>query len=176
MAGEFIMSSLFDTYGRSALKLLKFICTAVHDLFHRCRGVRNRRAAPIRAGVNSVVAASIMIPSMQFRPQIFDFLALSAIVRAAMPPQLRQLCASLWLANPARRDLVQSSRRILHPACSRSAFRRRQSSCRTSSRDAARSRGLVILTITAAAAASTLCTFLIPARAPNLVQPSLTRF
>jgi hypothetical protein len=76
---EVIMSALFDNYGPFGLKLLKFICTAATISF--IVSAESETGAPaIAQAAILLVAAVIMIPSMQFRPQIFDFLALSAIV------------------------------------------------------------------------------------------------
>ena len=76
---EVIMSALFDHYGAFGLKLLKFICTACTISFIVSAEGETGAPAIVQAAI-LLVAAVIMIPSMQFRPQIFDFLALSVIV------------------------------------------------------------------------------------------------
>jgi hypothetical protein len=156
---EVIMSALFDHYGPFGLKLLKFICTACTISF--IVSAESETGAPtIAQAAILLVAAVIMIPSMQFRPQIFDFLALSAIVALLCRHNWRRT-ARLWLAIPLVAIWcnlhggffigllaigVYGAATILQDIYSGRGPRR----------------GLVILAITAAAAASTLCTFLIP--------------
>ena len=156
---EAIMSALFDHYGPFGLKLLKFICTACTISF--IVSAEGETGAPaIAQAAILLVAAVIVIPSMQFRPQIFDFLALSAIVALLSRHNWRRT-ARLWLAIPLvviwcnlhggffiglLAMAVYGAAIILQDIFAGRGPRR----------------GLVILAITAAAAASTLCTFLIP--------------
>src|SRR5271156_1199775 len=76
---EVIMSSLFDRFGPFGLKLLKFLCTAGTISFIVLAESETGAPAGVQATI-LIVAALILVPSMQFRPQIFDFLAVSAIM------------------------------------------------------------------------------------------------
>src|SRR5579863_3191840 len=156
---EAIMSAMFDACGPFGLKLLKFICTAGTISFIVV--AESETAAPAIAQATILLfAAVIMIPSMQFRPQIFDFLALSAIVALLSRHNWRG-SAPLWLAIPIIAIWcnlhggffvgvlaigVYGAATLLQDIYTKRGPRR----------------GLVILAIAAAAAVSTLCTFLIP--------------
>jgi hypothetical protein len=156
---EVILSSLFDKFGPFGLKLLKFFCTAATISFIVL--AESETGAP--AGVQAIIlvlAAMILMPSMQFRPQLFDFLALSAIV-AMLCRHNRRGSAPLWIAIP-----IVAIWSNLHGGFFIGIVVIGVYGAATLLRDiymgrGAR-RGLVILAITAAAAASTLCTFLIP--------------
>ena len=156
---EVIMSSLFDRYGPFGLKLLKFICTAGTISFMVL--AESETGAPV--GVQAtilVIAALILVPSMQFRPQIFDFLALSAIVALLSRHNWRG-SSPLWIAIP-----IVAIWSNLHGGFFIGLIAMGVYGAATILQDIhvgrGPRRGLVILAITAAAAASTLCTFLIP--------------
>ncbi len=95
---EVILSSLFDRFGPFGLKLLKFICTAGTISFIVLAESETGAPAGVQATI-LVVAAVILMPSMQFRPQLFDFLALSAIVAMLCRHNWRG-SAPLWIAIP----------------------------------------------------------------------------
>ena len=156
---EVIMSALFDRYGAFGLKLLKFICTAGTISFIVVAESETGAPAIAQAAI-LLVAAVIMIPSTQFRPQFFDFLALSAIVALLCRHNWRN-SAPLWLAIPLVAIWCN-----LHGGFFIGLLAIGVYGVAIIVQDifAGRGprRGLVILTITAAAAASTLCTFLIP--------------
>jgi hypothetical protein len=156
---EVIMSSLFDRYGPLGLKLLKFICTA--GIISFIVLAESETGAPV--GVQAtilVIAALILVPSMQFRPQIFDFLALSAIVALLCRHNWRG-SAPLWIAIPL--VAIWSN---LHGGFFIGLIAVGVYGAATILEDIYMGRGprrgLVVLAITAAAVASTLCTFLIP--------------
>jgi len=156
---EVILSSLFDAFGPFGLKLLKFICTAGTISFIVLAESETGASAGVQAIV-LVLAAVILVPSMQFRPQLFDFLALSAIVAILCRHNWRG-SAPLWIAIP-----IVAIWSNLHGGFFIGLVAMGVYGAATLLQDiymgrGAR-RGLVILAITAAAAASTLCTFLIP--------------
>jgi hypothetical protein len=156
---EVILSSLFDRFGPFGLKLLKFICTAGTISFIVLAESETGAPAAVQATI-PIVAAVILVPSMQFRPQLFDFLALSAIVALLCCHNWRG-SAPLWIAIPL--VAIWSN---LHGGFFIGLIAIGVYGAATLLQDiymgrGAR-RGLVILAIIAAAAASTLCTFLIP--------------
>ena len=156
---EVILSSLFDSFGPFGLKLLKFICTAGTISFVVL--AESETGAPAgEQAIILVLAAVILMPSMQFRPQIFDFLALSAIVAMLCRHNWRGT-APLWLAIP-----IVAIWSNLHGGFFLGLTAIGVYGAATMLQDISMGRGprqaLVILAITAAAAASTLCTFLIP--------------
>ena len=156
---EVILSSLFDRFGAFGLKLLKFICTAGTISFIVLAESETGAPAGVQATI-LVLAAVILVPSMQFRPQIFDFLALSAIVALLSRHNWRG-SAPLWIAIPL--VAIWSN---LHGGFFIGLIAMGVYGAATILQDIYMGRGprrgLVILAITAAAAASTLCTFLIP--------------
>lgn len=159
---EVILSSLFDGFGPFGLKLLKFICTAGTISFILLAESETGAPAGVQATI-LVLGAVILMPSMQFRPQLFDFLALSAIVAMLCRHNWRGT-APLWLAIP-----IVAIWSNLHGGFFIGLTAMGVYGAATLLQDIYMGRGprrgLVILAIAAAAAASTLCTFLIsPAR------------
>jgi hypothetical protein len=156
---EVILSSLFDRFGPFGLKLLKFICTAGTISFIALAESETGAPAAVQA-IILIVAAMILVPSIQFRPQIFDFLALSAIVAMLCRHNWRG-SAPLWIAIPI--IAIWSN---LHGGFFIGLIAMGVYGSATLLQDiylgCGARRGLVILAIAAAAAASTLCTFLIP--------------
>jgi hypothetical protein len=153
------LSSLFDRFGPFGLQLLKFICTAGTISFLVLAESETGAPAAVQA-IILMVTALILVPAMQFRPQIFDFLALSAIVAMLCRHNWRG-SAPLWIAIPL--VAIWSN---LHGGFFIGLIAMGVYGAATLLQDIylgrAPRRGLVILAITAAAAASTLCTFLIP--------------
>ena len=156
---EVLMAAMFDTFGPFGLKLLKFLCTAGTICFIVLAESETAAPAFVQAAILLVVAL-ILLPAMQFRPQLFDFVALSAIIALLARHNWRG-SARLWIAIPIVAVWsnfhggffiglvamgVYGATTLLSDILARRGPRR----------------GLAILAITAAAAASTLCTFLIP--------------
>jgi hypothetical protein len=156
---EVILSTLFDRFGPLGLKLLKFICTAGTITFIVLAESETGAPAAVQATI-LVVAAVILVPSMQFRPQLFDFIALSALVAMLCRHNWRG-SAPLWIAIPL--VAIWSN---LHGGFFIGLIAMGVYGAATLLQDIYMGRGLrrglVILAVTAAAAASTLCTFLIP--------------
>ncbi len=156
---EVLMSAIFDRYGAFGLKLLKFACTASTISFIVLAESETSAPAGIQALI-LLVAALILVPSMQFRPQLFDFISLSAIVAILARHNWRG-SAPVWIAIPI--IAIWSN---LHGGFFIGLIAMGVYAAATLVRDVligdGPRRGLVIIAITAAAAASTLCTFLIP--------------
>jgi hypothetical protein len=156
---EVVMAAMFDRFGPFGLKVLKFLCSAGTISFIVV--AESEGGAPVIVQVPILFgAALILLPTMQFRPQFFDFLALSAIIAMLARHNWRG-SAPLWIAIPLVAIWsnlhggfflglvaigVYGAATMLEDRWSGRGF----------------TRGLGILAIAAAAAASTLCTFLIP--------------
>ena len=156
---EVVMSAIFDRFGPFGLKLLKFLCTAGTISFVVL--AESETAAPVSVqAIILVVASLIFVPSMQFRPQIFDFLFLSAIVAMLSRHNWRG-SAPLWIVIP-----IMAIWCNLHGGFFIGLVAMAVYGATTILTDVVKGhgtrRGLGIIAITAAAAASTLCTFLIP--------------
>lgn len=156
---EVLMGALFNLFGPLGLKLLKFACTAGTISFIVLAMSETEAPAFVQAPILLVVAL-ILLPAMQFRPQLFDFLALSVIVALLSRHNWRG-SAPLWIAIPL--VAVWSNLHggffigIVVIGVYGAAVLLADIVAGRSPR-----RGLGVIAITAAAAASTLCTFLIP--------------
>ncbi len=156
---EVLMGSIFNHFGPLGLKLLKFACTAGTLCFVVL--AMSETAAPLFAQVSILlIVALVLLPVMQFRPQLFDFLSLSAIIALLSRHNWRG-SAPLWLAIPI--VAVWSN---LHAGFFVGIVVMGVYGATVLLADvmggAGPRRGLGIIAITAAAAVSTLCTFLIP--------------
>ena len=156
---EVLMGSMFDQFGPLGLKLLKFACAAGTVWFIVLAESETVAPAVVQAAILLVVAM-ILAPVMQFRPQLFDFVALAAIIALLARHNWRG-SAPLWIAIPI--VAVWSN---LHGGFFLGLVAIGVYGATTVLSDilAGRGprRGLGIVAIAAAAAASTLCTFLIP--------------
>jgi len=95
---EVLMSAIFERYGALGLKLLKFLCTAGTVTLIVIAQSETDAPAAVQAPILLVVAL-ILVPAMQFRPQMFDFILLSAIVALLSRHNWRG-SAPLWIAIP----------------------------------------------------------------------------
>jgi len=95
---EVLMGALFDKFGTAGLKLLKFACTAGTICFIAAAESETIAPALVQLAILLVVAL-ILTPVMQFRPQLFDFLFLSATI-ALLARYQRRGAGMLWLAIP----------------------------------------------------------------------------
>jgi hypothetical protein len=156
---EVLMSALFDRYGPLGLKLLKFVCAAGTISFIVLAESETTAPATVQALV-TLLAALILVPAFQFRPQMFDLLLLSAIIAMLARHNWRG-SAPLWIAIP-----ILALWSNLHGGFFVGLVAMGTYSAAIFLSDIfigrGPRRGLVIAAITAAAAASTLCTFLIP--------------
>jgi hypothetical protein len=156
---EVLMGSMFDRFGPFGLKLLKFLCAAGAICFIVLAESETAAPAVVQAAILLIVAL-ILAPAMQFRPQLFDFIALSAII-ALLARYNRRGSAPLWIAIPIVAVWSNFHGGFLIGLVAMGVY---GAATLLSDILAGRGprRGLGIIAITAAAAASTLCTFLIP--------------
>src|ERR1700691_2861639 len=85
---EVLMGAIFDRFGPFGLKLLKFLCTAGTISFIVLADAETGAASSVQA-LSLLVAALILVPSMQFRPQISDSLSLSPLFAILAPHHWR---------------------------------------------------------------------------------------
>jgi hypothetical protein len=156
---EVLMASIFDRFGPFGLKLLKFICTASTIGFIVLAESKTAASAFVQAAILLVVAL-VLFPVMSFRPQLFDFIALSAIVALLARHNWRG-SAPLWIAIPIIAIWSNFHGGFFMGLVAMGLYGATTIISDIQAGHGPR-RGLGIIAITAAAAASTLCTFLIP--------------
>src|ERR1700694_3534437 len=78
---------------------MKFGCTAVTVLMMALAAAETRASVRIQLVVLTVAGVAL-IPMMQFRPQLFTFMLLSALMVLLARDSFRPPGASLWLAVP----------------------------------------------------------------------------
>jgi hypothetical protein len=156
---EVAMASMFDRFGSFGLKLIKFVCTALTICFLATAESETGAPATLQAAILLMIAL-ILAPVMQFRPQLFDFVVLSAIIAMLARHNWRG-SAPLWLAIPLVAIWSNFHGGFFVGIVAIGVY-----GAATTVSDIAAGRGpgrgFGIIAITAAAAASTLCTFLIP--------------
>ncbi len=156
---EVLMGSIFDKFGPFGLKLLKFLCSAGTICFIVLAESETAAPALVQAAILLVVAL-ILLPAMQFRPQLFDFIALSAIIALLARHNWRG-SAPLWIAIPIVAIWSNFHGGFFIGLVAMGVYGATSLLSGIVAGHGPR-RGLGIVAITAAAAASTLCTFLIP--------------
>lgn len=95
---EVLMAAALDRFGPFGLKLVKFSCTAGTICLMVDAMAETGAAVAIQALV-LLVSAITLVPAMQFRPQLFDFLLLAAIVMLLSRHNWRG-SAPLWITIP----------------------------------------------------------------------------
>src|SRR6266404_4380514 len=95
---EVLMGALFDKFGTAGLKILKFLCTAGTICFIAFAEFETSASALAQLSI-LLVAALLLMPAMQFRPQLFDFLFLSATIFLLVRHHRRGK-GVLWVAIP----------------------------------------------------------------------------
>jgi hypothetical protein len=161
---EVVMGAIFDRFGPFGLKLLKFLCTAGTISFIVLAESETDAPASVQALI-LLIASLIFVPSMQFRPQIFDFLFLSAIV-AMLYRHNRRGSAPLWIVIPIMAIWCNLHGGFFIGLVAMGVYGASIIVTDILKGDGTR-RGLGIIAVTAGAAASTLCTFLIPPARDN---------
>src|ERR1039458_10011622 len=156
---EVLMGSMFDRFGPFGLKLLKFLCSAGAICFIVLAESETAAPAVVQAAILLVVAL-ILLPAMQFRPQLFDFLSLSAIIALLARHNWRG-SAPLWIAIPIVAVWSNFHGGFFIGLVAMGVYGATSLLSDILAGQGPR-RGLGIVAIPAAAAASTLCTFLIP--------------
>jgi hypothetical protein len=94
---ETLLALSYDTFGIIGLKLMKFACTAVTVLLMALAVAETRASVRIQLVVLTV-AGIALIPMMQYRPQLFTFMLLSALMALLARDSFRSPGASIWLA------------------------------------------------------------------------------
>jgi hypothetical protein len=93
-----IMAAAYDAAGVIGLKLWKFGCTAATIVFIAAAEGETGAPVMIQFGV-LVVAAMALIPQMQFRPQLFTWALMAALIAALTRDNFGRR-APIWLAIP----------------------------------------------------------------------------
>ena len=83
---EALLALAYDTFGIVGLKLMKFAATAVTVLLMALAAAESRASVRIQLVVLTMAGVAL-IPMMQFRPQLFTFMLLSALIAAARARQ-----------------------------------------------------------------------------------------
>jgi hypothetical protein len=95
---EVVMAAAYDTLGVIGLKLWKLVCVTATMLLV-AMGMAEAGAAP-RVQLNLFVLAAIaLVPQMEFRPQLFTFALLAAMLAILARDNYRR-AAPLWLLIP----------------------------------------------------------------------------
>jgi len=96
---EALLALAYDTFGIVGLKLMKFAATAMTVLLMALAAAESRASVRIQL-VMLTMAGVALIPLMQFRPQLFTFMLLSALMLLLARDSFRPPGASIWLALP----------------------------------------------------------------------------
>ena len=93
-----VMASAYNALGVFGLKLWKFACVAATIGFMALGIAETGAAASIQLNVMAVASVALM-PQMQFRPQLFTFMCLAALLAILARDNFRG-AAPIWLAIP----------------------------------------------------------------------------
>jgi hypothetical protein len=95
---EVTMARIYASCGILGLKFWKFACTALTIIMLAMAAAETGAAPPLQAAV--LIAASVaLMPLMQFRPQLYTYIFLAALMALLARENYRQR-APLWLAVP----------------------------------------------------------------------------
>ncbi len=95
---EVVLASAYDAFGVLGLKLLKFVCTALMITLLALGTAET--GASMRLQLAVLVTEAVAIgPMVQFRPQLFDFIGLSALLLLLARDSYRRR-GRLWPAIP----------------------------------------------------------------------------
>jgi hypothetical protein len=95
---ELLMARTYDLFGIFGLKLWKFACTSLTIVLLAMAEAETGAEPPLQAGILLVSAAALM-PMMQFRPQLYTYIFLAALMALLARENFRRR-APLWLAVP----------------------------------------------------------------------------
>jgi hypothetical protein len=95
---ELLMGWLYNSFGVAGLKLWKFACTAATIVLLADALAATGASASLQMNLLLIAALAIM-PQMQFRPQLFSFTLMAAII-ALLARHTYRGRAPLWLAIP----------------------------------------------------------------------------
>ncbi|HLI80699.1 MAG TPA: hypothetical protein VKV03_12000, partial [Candidatus Binataceae bacterium] len=95
---ELLMGAAYNAFGIIGLKLMKFACSTAIILFLTLGLAESRASMMIQIAI--LLAASVAVaPQMQFRPQMFTFALMSALL-ALLARYTYRSVAAVWLAIP----------------------------------------------------------------------------
>jgi len=95
---EVIMAWLYNMFGVRGLKLMKLACATATLMF--LAAAEAETAAPLAVQAAVLIAAAVIIgPQLQFRPQLFTFALMSALL-ALLARRNYRGSSQLWLAVP----------------------------------------------------------------------------
>jgi hypothetical protein len=95
---ELIMARTYDAFGILGLKLWKFSCTALTIILLAMAAAETGAEPPLQAAL-LIAAAVALMPLMQFRPQLYTYIFLSALMVLLARENYRGR-ARLWLVVP----------------------------------------------------------------------------
>ncbi len=96
---ELIMGTLYNHLGVFGLKLMKLGCAAVIVVF-LAASESETGAPPLIQFAILLFSALAIVPYVQFRPQVFSFALLSALIYMLTREVYRRRASPLWLAVP----------------------------------------------------------------------------
>jgi hypothetical protein len=96
--GEIVMAVAYNLLGVVGLKIWKFVCVAATLLFMTV-GMAETGASPSIQLDLLIAAALAMMPQMQFRPQLFTYVLLSALL-ALLARHAYRGTVALWIVIP----------------------------------------------------------------------------
>ncbi len=96
---EAVLAIFYDKFGIAGLKLMKFACTALTVVLMASAAAVSRASVRIQLVV-LVVAGVALEPVMQFRPQLFTFVLLSALMALLARDSYGRRDHWLWLIVP----------------------------------------------------------------------------
>ncbi len=97
--GEVVMAAVYNTAGVVGLKLWKFVCSAL-VVFFIAETEAETGAPPSTQLLVLLVAALALVLQMQFRPQMFTFVLLGALLAMLARENYRRAGVRLWLVVP----------------------------------------------------------------------------
>ncbi len=96
---EVMLALSYDIFGIVGLKLMKFACTAATVVLMALAVAETGASTMIQLMVLTV-AGTALIPMMQFRPQLFTYMLLAALMAMLARDSFNPRGASLWLVIP----------------------------------------------------------------------------
>jgi hypothetical protein len=95
---EVLMARIYDSFGILGLKWWKFACTTL-TVIMLAMAAAETGAEPLLQAVILIVVSVALMPLMEFRPQLFTYLLLAALIALLARDNYRHR-APLWIAVP----------------------------------------------------------------------------
>jgi hypothetical protein len=96
---DVVLATVYDAFGIPGLKGLKFLCTGSTLVLLSAALSETGAALTIQFAVLAVTAIAL-VPQVQFRPQLFDYVFLAALIALLSHESYRRRRAPLWFAVP----------------------------------------------------------------------------